>query len=125
MIPRSIMFVVLGIITQRDIGQLLLAGILPGILTALVFCVALSLLARFRPDLMPIANERFSWGSRLRGLRDGWRIVLLFAIIIGGIYSGLFTATESAAVGAMAAFLMAVLHRGQLGRESGGEEGGR
>jgi tripartite ATP-independent transporter DctM subunit len=112
MIPPSIMFVVYGIVTQTDIGALLLAGILPGILTALVFSVGLAILAGFRPDLMPVANVRFGWGERLRGLRDGWRIAVLFAIIIGGIYTGLFTATESAAVGAVAAFAMAVARHG-------------
>ncbi|MGE0796917.1 MAG: TRAP transporter large permease [Lautropia sp.] len=112
MIPPSIMFIVYGIVTQTDIGALLLAGILPGLLTAFVFCVGLAVLAGFRPDLMPTADVRYSWGERLRGLKDGWRIALLFTIIIGGIYTGLFTATESAAVGALAAFAMAVAHRG-------------
>lgn len=112
MIPPSIMFVVYGIITQVDIGSLLLAGILPGILTALVFCAGLYVLALFRPDLMPTATERFSWGERIKGLRDGWRIALLFLVVVGGIYSGLLTATESAAVGAVVAFAMSVAKHG-------------
>jgi tripartite ATP-independent transporter DctM subunit len=106
------MFVVYGIVTQVDIGRLLLAGILPGILTALVFCLGLYILAVFRPDLMPVAKERFTWGERIVGLRDGWRIALLFTVVVGGIYSGFFTATESAAVGAIAAFAMSVAKHG-------------
>ena len=112
MIPPSIMFVVYGIVTQVDIGRLLLAGILPGILTALVFCLGLYILAVFRPDLMPVAKERFTWGERIVGLRDGWRIALLFTVVVGGIYSGFLTATESAAVGAIAAFAMSVAKHG-------------
>ena len=104
MIPPSIMLVVYGIITQTDIGQLLVAGVLPGILTGGVFCLGLYLLARLRPDLMPRADQRFSWRQRVSGLRDGWGIAVLFGVIVGGIYSGLFTATEAAAVGAVAAF---------------------
>lgn len=116
MIPPSIMFVVYGIITQTDIGRLLLSGILPGILTALVFCLGLYLLAYFRPELMPVATERFTWGERVRGLRDGWRIAVLFTIVVGGIYSGFVTATESAAVGAVVAFAMAVAEHGLDGQ---------
>jgi len=112
MIPPSIMFVVYGIVTQVDIGRLLLAGILPGILTALVFCIGLYFLAYFRPDLMPVANERFTWKEKFVGLRDGWRIAALFAVVVGGIYTGFFTATESAAVGAIVAFVMSIAVHG-------------
>jgi TRAP-type C4-dicarboxylate transport system permease large subunit len=80
-----------------------------------------------RPELMPVSNERFTWGERLRGLSDGWRIAVLFGIVVGGIYSGLFTATESAAVGVIAAIIMAVANHGlnsasliSAGREAAG-----
>ena len=112
MIPPSIMFVVYGIVTQVDIGSLLLAGILPGILTALVFSLGLYVLAVVRPDLMPVASERSTWSQRISGLRDGWRIMVLFAVVVGGIYTGLLTAVESAAVGAVVAFAMAVAKHG-------------
>ncbi len=112
MIPPSIMLVVYGIVTQTDIGKLLLAGILPGILTALVFCIGLYVLALIRPDLMPVANERFSWRERISGLKDGSGIIILFAVIIGGIYSGLFTVNEAAGVGAATAFALLLLKRG-------------
>lgn len=111
MIPPSIMLVIYGIVTQTSIAQLFLAGILPGILTALVFSLGLYLLAWWKPHLMPTSAERFSWSERFVALRDSWAIWLLFAIIIGGIYTGLFTATESAAVGALAALVMALMSR--------------
>jgi tripartite ATP-independent transporter DctM subunit len=112
MIPPSIMLVVYGVITQTDISKLLVAGILPGIMTAIVFSAGLYVVALVRPDLMPVSSERFSWRQRIATIKDGWAIVVLFTIIIGGIYSGLFTANEAAAVGAMAAFLLLLLRHG-------------
>jgi tripartite ATP-independent transporter DctM subunit len=112
MIPPSIMLVVYGVITQTDISKLLVAGILPGIMTAIVFSAGLYVVALVRPDLMPVSNERFSWRQRIATIKDGWAIVVLFTIIIGGIYSGLFTANEAAAVGAVAAFLLLLLRHG-------------
>lgn len=112
MIPPSIMLVVYGVITQTDISKLLIAGILPGILTAVVFSVGLYVVASVRPDLMPVSHERFTWRERLASIKDGWAIILLFTIIIGGIYSGLFTANEAAAVGAVAAFVLLLMKHG-------------
>lgn len=123
MIPPSIMLVVYGIITEVDIGSLLLAGILPGLLTAFVFCTGLYLIALWRPDLMPVSRERFGWREKFASVRHAWGVVVLFVIIIGGIYSGLFTVTEAAGVGAIAAFLMAVAKRGVSLRDI--MEGGR
>lgn len=110
MIPPSIMLIVYGIVTQTNIALLFLAGILPGILTAIIFSIGLYLLAWWKPHLMPTAGERFSWGERFASLRDSWAIWLLFTIIIGGIYTGIFTATESAAVGAVTAILLMVVY---------------
>lgn len=112
MIPPSIMLVVYGVVTQTDISRLLLAGILPGIMTAVVFSVGLYILARIRPDLMPVAPDRFTWRQRFGSLKQAWSILFLFTVIIGGIYSGLFTANEAAAVGAVAAFGLLLLRHG-------------
>ncbi|WP_342641732.1 TRAP transporter large permease [Rhodoligotrophos ferricapiens] len=112
MIPPSIMLVVYGVITQTDISRLFLAGILPGLLTAFVFSAGLYLIALFKPQLMPVASERFSWRERFETLKDGWGVAALFFVIIGGIYAGFFTANEAAAVGAVAAFLLLILRRG-------------
>lgn len=112
MIPPSIMLVVYGVITQTDISRLFLAGILPGLLTAFVFSAGLYLLARLRPDLMPASTDRFTWKEKISTIKDGWAVAALFFIIIGGIYSGLFTANEAAAVGAVAAFILLVMRHG-------------
>ncbi|SLN71713.1 TRAP transporter large permease [Oceanibacterium hippocampi] len=111
MIPPSIMLVVYGIITQEDIGSLLLAGILPGILTAFIFCLGLFVIALWKPHLMPVSHERFSWREKLSSIRHAWGIVLLFTIIIGGIYTGIFTVTEAAGVGAVTALILAFCKR--------------
>ncbi|MBX3596892.1 MAG: TRAP transporter large permease [Rhizobiaceae bacterium] len=111
MIPPSIMMIVYGIVTQTNIALLFLAGILPGILTAIVFAIGLYLLAWWKPHLMPTSAERFSWSERFSSLRDSWAIWVLFTVIIGGIYTGIFTATESAAVGAIVALLLMFYYR--------------
>lgn len=111
MIPPSIMLVVYGIATETHIGMLLIAGILPGILTATVFCLGLYALAWIRPELMPTTPAALPLRERLTALKDGRHIVVLFLIIVGGIYSGLFTTTEAAAVGAFAALIMALMKR--------------
>ena len=112
MIPPSIMLVVYGVITQTDISRLFLAGILPGLLTGVVFSGGLYLIAWFRPELMPVATDRYSWSERFSVLKEGWSVAVLFFVIIGGIYTGLFTANEAAAVGSVAAFLILLFRRG-------------
>ena len=114
MIPPSIMLVIYGIITETHIGMLLMAGILPGALTAVVFCLGLYLMARLRPELMPITPTPPPLAERFSALKEGRQIAVLFLIIVGGIYSGIFTTTEAAAVGAFAAFVMALMKRPSL-----------
>lgn len=114
LIPPSIMLVVYGIVTETHIGMLLMAGVLPGILTAAVFCLGLYVLAWLRPGLMPKTPAAFPVTERIRALKDGRQIAVLFLIIVGGIYSGLFTTTEAAAVGAFAALVMALFKRPKI-----------
>ena len=114
MIPPSTVFAVYGLITEQDVGKLFIAGIVPGILATAMYMVTISLLGALRPGYLP-AGPRHSWKERREGLRDIWATVLLFAFVIGGIYGGLFTATEAAGAGAGGAFLLGVL-RGKLSR---------
>jgi C4-dicarboxylate transporter, DctM subunit len=112
LIPPSTIMVIYGIITETNIGKLFIAGILPGVVAVLLLCIAAWLYATVRPDSGPAA-ERHSWGERLRAIRGVWGVALLFVLVIGGIYGGVFTATEGAGVGAAGAFLFA-LARGAL-----------
>ena len=110
MIPPSTVFAVYGLITEQDIGKLFIAGIVPGILAVVMYMVTISIIGWLRPDYLP-SGPRSSWKERLEGVRDVWATLLLFAFVIGGIYGGLFTATEAAGMGAGGAFLIGIARR--------------
>jgi tripartite ATP-independent transporter DctM subunit len=113
LIPPSILMVIYAVITEQSIGKLLIAGIIPGILTALIYCGGIYVIARVRPDLAPRANLAFGWGERFQSLRGISGIVVLFTIVVGGIYGGYFPATYAGAVGAFGAFMIALV-KGRL-----------
>jgi C4-dicarboxylate transporter, DctM subunit len=113
MIPPSTVFAVYGLITEQDVGKLFIAGILPGILAVFMYMITITIIGYVRPGFLP-AGERAPWSERLAALKDIWATLLLFLFVIGGIYGGLFTATEAAGAGAGGAFVIGVL-RGRLG----------
>jgi len=115
MIPPSTVFAVYGLITEQDIGRLFIAGILPGLLAVGMYCTTINIIAFLRPGFLPTA-PRHTWTERIEAASDIWAVLLLFAFIIGGLYGGLFTATEAAGMGAAGAFIIAVLRR-KLSRE--------
>jgi len=102
--------VIYGIVTETNIGQLFAAGAIPGIMTALLMMITVVLMAAHDPEHAP-AGEKFSWAERLQALRGIWGVLLLAVVVLGGIYGGLFTATEGAGVGAAGAFLFALARR--------------
>ncbi len=113
MIPPSTVFAVYGLITDQDVGKLFIAGILPGILAVFMYMITITIIGHVRPGFLP-AGPRAPWSERLDALKDIWATLLLFLFVIGGIYGGLFTATEAAGAGAGGAFVIGVL-RGRLG----------
>jgi len=110
MIPPSLVLAIYGIITQQDIGRLYIAGIIPGILAATMYIMTITAIATVRPNYLP-PGTRSSWGERWHALRNVWAITLLFLFVIGGLYGGMFTATEAASMGAGGAFVIAVARR--------------
>jgi C4-dicarboxylate transporter, DctM subunit len=110
MIPPSTIMVIYGIITETHIGKLFAAGVIPGILTAVLMMIAVVLMTWHDPEHAP-AGEKFTWAQRLEALRGIWGVLLLVVIVLGGIYGGFFTATEGAGMGAMGAFLFALARR--------------
>ena len=112
LIPPSTILVIYGIITETDIGKLFVAGILPGLVAITCLCLGVVYVTWRDPAAGPRA-ERFTWAQRLRAIRGIWGVVVLFGMVIGGIYGGVFTATEGAGVGAAGAFFFALL-RGAL-----------
>jgi len=114
MIPPSTVFAVYGLITEQDVGKLFVAGILPGLLAVGMYMITITLIGMAKPGFLP-EGQRVPWAERLAALRDVWATLLLFAFVIGGLYGGLFTATEAAGAGAGGAFLIGLL-RGRLSR---------
>lgn len=111
LIPPSTAFIIYGVLTETSIGKLLIAGILPGILLTILFILTIMLSIRIRPELAPDGNAQYSWKEKFRALKSTIWIIVLFAVVIGGMYIGWFTPTEAAGVGAISAFLLAVLKR--------------
>lgn len=108
LIPPSILLVIYGILTQTSIGQLFIGALVPGLVATLLYGIAIVAGVWAAPHLAP-SLPRASWRHRLTTLGRVWRVVLLFALVIGGIYLGWFSPTEAAAVGAVGAFLLALL----------------
>ncbi|MEX2630488.1 MAG: TRAP transporter large permease [Tistlia sp.] len=116
LIPPSILLVLYGLLTETSIGALFIGALIPGLVSTLLYMAAVLVQVRRHPELGP-AGPRFTWPQRGRALLRVWQVGLLFALVIGGIYFGLFSPTEAAAVGAAGAFLFALLGRGSGGRE--------
>jgi C4-dicarboxylate transporter DctM subunit len=112
MIPPSVIFALYGILTEQDIGKLFIAGILPGLLGVLFYIITIQIVGWWRPAWLP-RGPLHSWRERFESLRDIWATGMLFIGIVGGMYGGVFTATEAAGSGACGALIIGVL-RGRL-----------
>jgi tripartite ATP-independent transporter DctM subunit len=119
LIPPSTMFIIYGMMAELSIGQLLMAGTLPGIVLTLLFMVSIYFAVLLKPELAP-GSTSTTWKEKFISLRlTGW-IVILFVVVIGGMYIGLFSPTEAAGVGAFCSFVIAVVRR-KLTRSNFGE----
>jgi TRAP-type C4-dicarboxylate transport system permease large subunit len=108
LIPPSVVLVIYGILTESDIGALFAAGIIPGIIGILFYLGAVQYAIARRPEIGP-RGERVEWPERWRALRGVWGVLLLFVVVMGGIYFGIFTPTEAAGIGASFSFLFLLL----------------
>ncbi len=115
LIPPSIVMVVFAILTEVSIGRLLMAGYLPGILSALLLMGMIWYRVKRNPALAPEVPFEITWPQRFASLKNIWGITLLIMLVLGGIYSGFVTATEAAAIGALGAFVLMILAK-QLSR---------
>ncbi|WP_425089132.1 TRAP transporter large permease [Stappia sp.] len=115
LIPPSVVLVIYAILTEQNIAKLFMAAFVPGILAAAGYMLTVSLYVRFRPDSAG-HRERAPWSERVAALVGVWPVLLIFIAVIGGIYSGVFTPTEGAAVGAAGTGLVA-LWKGGLDRK--------
>jgi C4-dicarboxylate transporter, DctM subunit len=120
LIPPSALMVVYGILTNAAIGRLLIAGIIPGIVFASLLALTILVVALLDPKKAPADSRRYSWSERLWSLRMVGPLFLVIAIMLGGLYGGVFTPTEAGGVGALVTFVMAVIRqRGFRGIELG------
>ena len=110
MIPPSTILVIYGVFTETNIGSLFAAGVLPGILGALLLCVAVRVVTWRDPKAGP-PGERSDWKERWVATRGVWVVALLFVFVMGGLYGGFFTATEGAGMGAFGAMIFALWRR--------------
>lgn len=114
MIPPSITMVIYAIMTEQSVGQLLIAGVIPGILTAFIYLVGVYLLVRFKPALAPPITIDASLREKWRAAIYVWPVVALMTLVLGGIYSGLFPPSAAGAAGAFGAFCLALGHKRTL-----------
>jgi C4-dicarboxylate transporter, DctM subunit len=110
LIPPSVMLLIYGFIAEQSIGKLFLAGIVPGIVLTLLFMLTIMIVTWRQPALGP-AGAAMPMSERWAALRSIWSVMLLFALVIGGMYVGVFTATEAAGTGAAGTLVLALLRR--------------
>jgi tripartite ATP-independent transporter DctM subunit len=111
LIPPSIVLIIFAIMVEANIVSLFQAGFVPGVLAAIGYVVAIYIVARINPDAGPAA-PRASKGERWSALGQIWSVGVIFLVVMGGIYTGIFTPTEGAGVGAAATFVVAVVYGG-------------
>ena len=110
LIPPSVILIIYSILTEQNIAKMFLAAFIPGILAALGYILAIALYVRFVKDSGP-TKARIGWKERFSLFRNIWQIILIFIVMIGGIYLGWFTPTEGGAIGAGGAGIIAMLSK--------------
>ncbi len=110
LIPPSVILIIYGIITEQSIGKLFLAGFIPGLLEAVFYIFTIMILTHRNPALGP-RGPRTTMNDKLMSLGKTWEVIVLFVVVIGGIYAGVFTPTEAAAVGAFGTFCFALFRK--------------
>ncbi len=110
LIPPSVILVIYGIMTEQSIRELFAAGFLPGLLGVLLYLAAVAWTVWRKPEAGP-RGELMGWAERWKSLKGVWGTLILFAVVMGGIYGGVFTPTEAAGIGAAGAFIIALARR--------------
>ena len=103
--------VIYAILTEQSVALLLMAGLVPGLLSAAMYMGGIFAIAKLRPDMAPRSKVQIKWKERVHSLKGVWGIAFLFLLVIGGIYTGFFVPTYAGAVGAFGAFLIVLAKR--------------
>lgn len=110
LIPPSVALIIYGVITEQSIGKLFLGGFFPGILEAIFYLVTIAIICKINPKLGP-RGPKIQFSEKIASFKNTWIVVALFVLVIGGIYTGVFSPTEAAGVGAFGAFIFALARR--------------
>ncbi|PCI87642.1 MAG: C4-dicarboxylate ABC transporter permease [Hyphomicrobiales bacterium] len=111
LIPPSFVLVIFAILTEQNIAKLFIAALVPGLLAAVGYIIAISIYVRIYPESAG-SRERAPYSERFKALLEVWPVLAIFLIVVGGIYMGIFTPTEGAAVGAAGTGILALLNGG-------------
>lgn len=111
LIPPSTPMIVYGVMAEASIGRLFAGGVIPGLLLAVLFMATIVLKVKLHPDYAPKSDRAISWRERFAALKDLVWVVILFGIVLGGMFSGFFSVNESAAIGCVVAFLIYIIRR--------------
>lgn len=110
LIPPSVVFIVYGILTEQSIGELFLAGLLPGLLLSILMVASILIWTRLRPELGP-KGERFTLRQKIASLSGLAETVVIFVLVMGGLFKGIFTPTEAGGIGAFCTLAVAMIRR--------------
>jgi C4-dicarboxylate transporter DctM subunit len=110
LIPPSLGFILYGILTEQSVGHLFMAGIIPGVLEVVFYVATIYILCQFNPRMGP-PGPKTSFKDKIVSLKNTWHMVILFLLVLGGIYAGIFTPTEAGAVGAFGAIVITAASR--------------
>jgi C4-dicarboxylate transporter, DctM subunit len=110
LIPPSVIFIIYGVLTEQSIGKLFLAGILPGILLTFLFIVTILIWATLKPDLGP-KGPKFPLKEKIASLSGVVETIVIFIVVMGGLFGGIFTPTEAGAIGSFATLMVALVRR--------------
>jgi tripartite ATP-independent transporter DctM subunit len=115
LVPPSIPLIFFALLTESSIGRLFIAAVIPAVVGVILYLIAIAIYVRLNPDAAPAQAQRANWTEILSALRQAWAALLLLAVVLGAIYTGICTETEAAALGAGGAFI-AALARGKITR---------
>jgi len=110
LIPPSVILIIYAVLTEQSVGKLFLAGFIPGVLEAVFYIGVIFIICRIRPQMGP-PGPKTSFIEKIKSLKGTWIVILLFLLVIGGLYFGIFSPTEAAGVGAGGAFIFALARR--------------
>ncbi len=110
LIPPSAMFITYGMVTSTSIGTLLMAGIVPGLILALLYMIVIAIGCRIKPSYGP-RGPKTSMREKISSLKGSMPIIILVLVVLGGMFAGMFTPTEAGAVGALGAFIIALIRK--------------